>query len=355
MNIVPTSILNKKTKKTKNTTSKELIFLTKNVQSTQTNEINEINETNETKKKGKKVKPIEIFNKCQNVILHLKCKINELYEYQKILKKFEKNELVYEPILPNNNFVPYDEIVEHSYSSYIDNDNNTPHIENNIKPHIDNNIESQDENKCENKKDIEQYNINNVCLKLKDLKVHLYKNLSINKKSSCFWCSYEYNSPLCYIPKHIINDVIYGYGSFCSPQCAVAYLIKENLDDTTRYERYYLLNYLYGNGNCIKPSPNPYYTLDKYYGNLSIDEYRKLINSNHLYVTVDKPMTRIFPEIHEENEELLLGGKETKVLNNNSRIYKVKMQNEPDNNENVVKKTKVNPFPFLDKKTTQEK
>ena len=59
-------------------------------------------------------------------------------------------------------------------------------------------------------------------------------------------------------------------------------------------------------------------------------------------------MTRIFPEIHEETEETLMGDKETKQVKNSNRIYKVKMQNDPTN-EVVPQKGKVNPFPFLDK------
>jgi hypothetical protein len=272
-------------------------------------------------------------NKGPNVILHLKCKISELHEYQKIVKKFENNYLIYEPVIPNNNYVPYEDVIEHNYSSYvaintpftINNDNET-NVESNVaSTNVESNVASTE----------------NICEKLKDLKLQLYKNVPINKQCCCFWCSYEYKDDLCYIPKHIINDVIYGYGSFCTPQCAAAYLIKENIDDTTRYERYYLLNYIYGNGKCIKPSPNPFYTLEKYYGNLTIDEYRNLITKNkHLYITIDKPMTRIFPEIHEEIEESLMGNKESKIhnnnSNNNSRVYKVKMQNDPPQPTNDV-------------------
>jgi len=313
-------------------------------------------------KRGKDIKDIVSVHKGPNVILHLKCKMTELYEYQKMIKRFENNSLVYEPMVPTDNFIPYEEVIDHSYSSYIDESNlattstststSTATINNNnntITPG-QSMQEIPEINETDNK--LEVGGINNICLKLKDLKLQLYKNMPSNKCSACFWCSYDYMGTLCYIPKHIINDVIYGYGSFCTPECAVAYLIKENMDDTTRYERYYLLNYLYGNGKRIKPSPNPYYTLDKYYGNLSIEEYRKLIKTDHLFVTIDKPMTRIFPEIHEENEESLMGGKESKTIKNNNRIYKVKMQNDPPTNEVVLQKGKVNPFPFLDKPRT---
>ena len=39
----------------------------------------------------------------------------------------------------------------------------------------------------------------------------------------------------------------------------------------------------------IKPAPNPYYTLDKFYGNLSIQQYRRLLKNERLLLVVDKP------------------------------------------------------------------
>jgi hypothetical protein len=57
----------------------------------------------------------------------------------------------------------------------------------------------------------------------------------------------------------------------------------------------------------IKPAPNPHYILDKFYGNMTIQEYRKFLSSDHLLYTLDKPMTRILPELHEVTDEFVLG------------------------------------------------
>jgi len=146
--------------------------------------------------------------------------------------------------------------------------------------------------------------------KLKKLKISLFKNLAfMDKKSACFWCTYDFDNPECYIPRYEMDGAIHGYGSFCRPECAAAYLMKENLDDSTKFERYHLLNHIYSKiydyKKNIKPAPNPYYMLDKFYGNLSIQEYRKLLKSDHLLLTIDKPLTRILPELHEDNEEFL--------------------------------------------------
>jgi hypothetical protein len=149
-----------------------------------------------------------------------------------------------------------------------------------------------------------------IYTKLKKLKISLFKNLAfMDKKSACFWCTYDFDNPECYIPRYEMDGSIHGYGSFCRPECAAAYLMKENLDDSTKFERYHLLNHIYSKiydyKKNIKPAPNPYYMLDKFYGNLSIQEYRKLLKSDHLLLTIDKPLTRILPELHEDNEEFL--------------------------------------------------
>ena len=46
--------------------------------------------------------------------------------------------------------------------------------------------------------------------------------------------------------------------------------------------------------------------LDKYYGNLSIQEYRKLLKNERLLLIVDKPLVRVLPELHEDTEDYLL-------------------------------------------------
>ena len=53
----------------------------------------------------------------------------------------------------------------------------------------------------------------------------------------------------------------------------------------------------------IKPAPDPHYLLDKFFGNLTIQEYRKLLKTEHLLLVVDKPMTRVLPELFEDNDK----------------------------------------------------
>jgi hypothetical protein len=174
-----------------------------------------------------------------------------------------------------------------------------------------------------------------LLVKLKQLKVQLHTNtLQIEKKSACFWCTCDFDNLPCYIPIYEIEGVIYGYGSFCRPECAVGYLMKENIDDSTKFERYNLLNQIYGK-SCgykknIKPAPDPHYLLEKFYGNMTIQEYRKLLKTEHLLMVIEKPFTRTLPELHEEFDETFtrIYGAKRGNGTNVSGVYKVKHQSE---------------------------
>lgn len=188
-------------------------------------------------------------------------------------------------------------------------------------------------NRSEVEKEDTEADTKTINAKLKQLKLSLYKNDMDEKKSSCFWCTYEFDNHPCYIPKYN-DDEVHGYGSFCRPECAVAFLMKENVDDSTKFERYQLLNRVYGEiydfKNAIKPAPDPYYLLDKYYGNLNIQEYRKLLHSERILLVVNSPLTRILPELHEDIDDFSTGlyggakGGSTQA----GGVYKVKRQSE---------------------------
>jgi hypothetical protein len=143
-----------------------------------------------------------------------------------------------------------------------------------------------------------------ISQKLRELSLKLHNNICDNK-SACFWCTCKFNTPNIYIPKSVQEDNIDVYGCFCSPECATSYLMNEDIDSSTKFERYSLINYIYGSiydyRQNIKPAPNPYYTLDKFCGNLTIEEYRQHFTDENLLMVANKPQTRIFPELFEEN------------------------------------------------------
>ena len=147
--------------------------------------------------------------------------------------------------------------------------------------------------------------------KIRELTYNLHTNNIADKKSACFWCTCDFDNPPIFLPKHEINGTYYCYGCFCSPECATAFLLKEPIDSSSRFERYHLLNHIYCKiydyKKNIKPAPDPFYTLSKYYGNLSIQEYRRLLKSERLLLVVDKPLSRTLPELHEDNDDFMSG------------------------------------------------
>ena len=163
---------------------------------------------------------------------------------------------------------------------------------------------------CKNEKEIWR-KINQ--LKISFHKSDICKNNGGTQRSACFWCTCEFDSPAIYIPKTLTKDVYNVYGCFCSPECSAAFLMNENIDTSTKFERYHLLNLLYGKiykyEKSIKVAPNPFYLLDKFYGNLTIQEYRKLFQSEQMIYVVNKPLTHILPELYEDNNDFLLNNK----------------------------------------------
>ena len=153
-----------------------------------------------------------------------------------------------------------------------------------------------------NSKVIKNNNTDIIQSKLKNLQYDLQTN-SIYKHANCFWCTCSFKNHPIFIPKQYLNKSYQVYGNFCTPQCAVAYLFNEHIDSTIKYNRYSLLNSMYKdifsyNDNII-PAPKPFYILDKFLGNLSIEEYRTLLykNKNSIKI-IDKPISNIFPELH---------------------------------------------------------
>ena len=138
-------------------------------------------------------------------------------------------------------------------------------------------------------------------------------NKGISKKGACFWCTCDFNNESIFIPKNCINDTYYVYGNFCSPACACGYLFNENIDNSCKFERYFLLNNLYCNNDSnnknIVPAPEPYYILDKFNGNLTIDEYRKLNDNNKYILLIKKPISKVLPELFEDNYEFKTNNK----------------------------------------------
>lgn len=260
------------------------------------------------KPKGGKIvkndtKDINIVIEKKNIILHLKCKLSDIHN------DMFNNITSYNPNVCN--VEPYQEDTSYELINSVGVENNSVCVEENDKK--TNKIDKQ-------KKEIYD--------KLSELEKNLNTN-NINKKSACFWCTYDFETPQIYIPKLYYKESYNVYGCFCSPECACSYLFNEHIDNNTKHERYQLLNYIYGKiynyKKNIKLAPNPYYTLNKYMGNLDIEEYRQLLTYEKILFVIDKPLTKIYPELHEDNNNFETMYEHKIVLKKMNKIEKSKV------------------------------
>ena len=248
----------------------------------------------------------------ENVILQLKCNVEDLDKDENHVESYYINDNKQELLKFKN----------------IEEDNK---INENIVLTKDIQFTSTDNN------NVGEDNISSMKQIWKNIKI-LQKQFHFNetynsKKACCFWCTYDFSNPPIHIPQNFVNNSYQVYGNFCSPECSVAFLMNEHIDSSQKFERYQLLNYIYGKvynySKSIKPAPNPYYLLDKYYGNLTIQEYRKCFDNERLLFVIDKPLTKIMPEIHDESDDLM--SINNMSTNSNSSLYQIKRKT------NVVK------------------
>lgn len=267
----------------------------------------------------------KILHVMPNIILHLHCNIEDVnntfstgedyvptitsvqnYDNNNDYFKSSFSVIASNIELENTDSIDYSDLNKNYGTNFLSkelasNESLLPESSNQEKDIVSNNLL----NKLENDKgENEKVKSKIVSKKLKELSYKLHNNICDNK-SACFWCTCKFNTANIYIPKNIQEETINVYGCFCSPECATSYLMNEHIDTSIKFERYSLINYIYGSiynyKNNIKPAPNPYYTLDKFCGNLSIEEYRSHFTDDNLLIVANKPQSRIMPELFEEN------------------------------------------------------
>jgi hypothetical protein len=327
-----------------------------NLKSESNEEDQEIFQKPSAKKRGRKPKGGKIVsNKIEledkkpekmNIILHLKCSTKDLQSkndtyliYPFLSKNTDEINIIGNLDINkiNSSIENYNDNVNcSSYNNDINNTNyninNTYTNSNNLDNDSDNDIDYEDNTTLTNRnKEIHR--------KIRVLENNLHHNNIPNKRCCCFWDTCEFDNPPVYLIKCIINGVYSVYGCFCSTECACAYLFEEKIDSSVKFERYQLLNNtygkIYGYTKNVRPAPNPYYMLNKFYGNLTIQEYRTLLSNDRLFLVLDKPVTKIFPELHEDNDEFLLNNKII-PSNNTGNNIKNKLQKKKQTKNSIV-------------------
>jgi hypothetical protein len=329
----------------------------------------EVKKTSSSKKESKDGKLVQMVqstqSKTRNAILHLRCSLHDIDQYIHN-QTWKSDDLAYDPKIPSD-ILPY---IGNEYHS-IDNNQTvragqTEELVTNTIPSAYTSTVYCSKCQCDMKNETVRYDgagpnkqylqPTGIVLsdnnhsngpetnspeeeltekdreKIKELKIQFYKQHIPDKKVDCFWCTCPYdNDPFFILQNGSEGDIVAHY-SFCSPQCSVAYLFQNtHWDDSAIVESYQLMNHYYCNpydkNENIKPACSPFYTLDKYYGNLTIQEYRKLSKSNYMLLCLEKPVSRVLPEIHEDNDKMM----SSQSIRGN---YKVKKQSEKNSTAN---------------------
>jgi hypothetical protein len=193
----------------------------------------------------------------QNVILHLKCSLSE------VIENIFSLGVTYDPnIVGNVDGYSFDS-KDLNYDYIKTNDKQDNHINELTKSNVTNSTVSnstvsnstvslnsfsnnqEESNHLSNGNCNDSNQVKDIWKKLSELENLLHNNDVSDKKSACFWDSCDFDNPPIYIPKYELNGVYYVYGCFCSPECAAAYLMQENIDNASKFERYHLLNHIY--------------------------------------------------------------------------------------------------------------
>ena len=282
----------------------------------------ELEEKKKPKKRGRKPKGGKVINidnkikvkkSSENVILHLKCSNKDLK------KKYFLSDMKYNPVVESviafNN-----EMINETFLS-VDTKDTHGHSTSILDKLVNNEfVEESTTSKSDVSKEM-------IWKKIKQLKDHLKTDTLSCYKSDCFWCHYGFSSPTIYIPRSKINGVYEVYGYFCSPECALAYLNNEHIHSSTKWERISLLHSLYSSvfeySENIKPGPDPKYLLEKYMGNMTIEEYREMNHSKINIMILDKPITRIIPEVSEYTDDIDIHSRFENKVNVSTKEYRL--------------------------------
>ena len=104
----------------------------------------------------------------------------------------------------------------------------------------------------------------------------------------CFWCAHAFEGTPCFLPVKEESAMYHVYGNYCTPQCALAYLLYEHLDSHVRWERMALLHRMYKCSGRLYPAP-PRESLVSFGGIYTIEKFRDIIAGNKVRVDVQVP------------------------------------------------------------------
>ncbi len=116
------------------------------------------------------------------------------------------------------------------------------------------------------------------------------KTIPATSDAACFWCCHTFTNRPVVLPVRDTGEHLIVTGNFCCPECACSYLFDIRQDAHTRWEQLSLLYRVYGEvcGGNIHPAPHRT-MLTLFGGCLTIDQYRKMIQSHKVRVDIHLP------------------------------------------------------------------
>ena len=156
--------------------------------------------------------------------------------------------------------------------------------------------------------------------------IDAYKNNTWPEKTNidCLWCCHSFTNRPVGIPIKKENDTYYMFGCFCSPNCAAAYNFDSKYQTNEIWERYSMLNMIYGSMNePIKIAP-PRLSLKKFGGKFTIDEFRETSEDKYNdYELIIPPLRSIIPTLEEVTIE---NSDKYNAYNDNKELLQKKAQ-----------------------------
>jgi hypothetical protein len=125
----------------------------------------------------------------------------------------------------------------------------------------------------------------------------------------CFWCCHNFDNKPWGIPKkyNAETGIFTMYGIFCSPNCVLAYLLRNEPNNISLWEQVSLLNLLhykiYETDENIVPAPDNV-CLRMFGGPLNIQEFRALTLKNEKKYNVNFPPCVIITPVLEETKKV---------------------------------------------------
>jgi hypothetical protein len=126
-----------------------------------------------------------------------------------------------------------------------------------------------------------------------------YKSVDV----ACYRCCHKFDTTPWGIPVKYVNSKFYLTGIFCSPNCALGYILNDARNTETYWEKIALLHLLYyhvyGTYTNIVPSPDRI-CLHLFGGSIDIDTYRNITADNYKSYTLEfPPCNTIIPMLEE--------------------------------------------------------